>query len=125
MPAQSILVVDDDSDITWFFKNILEREGYSVDTASRGEDAISLARENDFDLAILDIVLPDIRGDKLAHKLDELITRLKIIFVSGYPQILEGEDNAGLNILKVLEKPITHHQLIEAARDALDLKAPS
>ena len=122
MSEHSILVVDDDSDITWFFKNILEREGFKVNTAARGEEALTLAKERRFDLAILDIVLPDIRGDRLAHKLDEIISCLKIIFVSGYPQILQDEDNSSLNIHQVLEKPIMHQQLIKATKDALVIK---
>ena len=119
MSEHSILVVDDDSNITWFFKNVLEREGFHVDTAFRGEQAIKLAKEKKFDLAILDIVLPDIRGDQLAYKLDEVISRLKIIFVSGYSQIMEDEDHSRLNILQVLEKPIMYQQLIKATKDAL------
>ena len=122
MSEHSILVVDDDSNITWFFKNVLEREGFHVDTASRGEQAIKLAKEKKFDLAILDIVLPDIRGDQLAYKLDEVISRLKIIFVSGYSQIMEDEDHSNLNILQVLEKPIMYQQLIKATKDALSIK---
>ena len=119
MVDNSILVVDDDSDITWFFQKILEREGYNVETAARGTQALELAYNNRFDLAILDIMLPDIRGDKLAVELNKIIDRLKIIFVSGYPQVLEGGDQSNLNILKVMEKPVLHNQLIDTIKDAL------
>ena len=119
MVDNSILVVDDDSDITWFFQKILEREGYNVETAARGTQALELAYNNRFDLAILDIMLPDIRGDKLAVELNKIIDRLKIIFVSGYPQVLEGGDKSNLNILKVMEKPVLHNQLIDTIKDAL------
>ena len=86
------LVMDDDSDITWFFQKILEREGYSVETAARGKQALELANSNRFDLTIRDIMLPDIRGDQLAVELNDIIDQLRIIFVSGYPQVLEGGD---------------------------------
>jgi len=119
MVDSSILVVDDDSDITWFFQKILEREGYSVETAARGKQALELAHSNRFDLAILDIMLPDIRGDQLAVELNKIIDRLKIIFVSGYPQVLEEGDQSDLNILKVMEKPVLHSQLIDTIKNAL------
>ena len=119
MVDSSILVVDDDSDITWFFQKILEREGYSVETAARGTQALELAHNNRFDLAILDIMLPDIRGDQLAVELNKIIDRLKIIFVSGYPQVLEEGDQSDLNILKVMEKPVLHNQLIDTIKNAL------
>jgi len=92
MVDNSILVVDDDSDITWFFQKILERECYNVETAARGKQALELAHSNCFDLAIRDIMLSDIRGDQLALELNNIIDQLRIIFVSGYPQVLEGGD---------------------------------
>jgi two-component system cell cycle sensor histidine kinase/response regulator CckA len=119
MDGNKILVVDDDSDITWFFRQILEGEGFSVSTAQKGAEALELARKEKFDLAILDVVLPDIQGDKLAKELSKKNKSLKIIFVTGFTQKLEGLDSTGLNIVLVMEKPVMYEQLKEAVKKAL------
>jgi len=119
MDGNKILVVDDDSDITWFFRQILEREGFSVSTAQKGADALELAGKEKFDLAILDVVLPDIQGDKLAKELSKKNKSLKIIFVTGFTRKLEGLDSTGLNIVLVMEKPVMYEQLKEAVKKAL------
>ena len=56
-PAR-ILAVDDEQTITDFVGYALEKEGFQVDIASNGEDALRLATENDYDLFVLDIMLP-------------------------------------------------------------------
>ena len=119
MDGNKILVVDDDSDITWFFRQILEGEGFSVSTAQKGAEALELARKEKFDLAILDVVLPDIQGDKLAKELSKKNKSLKIIFVTGFTRKLEGLDSTGLNIVLVMEKPVMYEQLKEAVKKAL------
>lgn len=119
MDGNKILVVDDDSDITWFFRQILEGEGFSVSTAHKGAGALELAGKEKFDLAILDVVLPDIQGDKLAKELSKKNKSLKIIFVTGFTQRLEGLDSTGLNIVLVMEKPVMYEQLKEAVKKAL------
>ncbi len=119
MDGKKILVVDDDSDITWFFRQILEHAGYSVSTAHKGLEALELAGKEKFDLAILDIILSDTRGDKLARELIEKNESLKIMFVTGFAQKLEELDSTGLDIVLVMEKPVMYDQLEEAVKRAL------
>ena len=57
-----ILVVDDDMDILESIRIILEASGHSVDTAKNGSEAIEKAKSNFYNLALLDIKLPDIEG---------------------------------------------------------------
>ena len=57
-----ILAVDDDSVACELLREVLEQEGYQVSTATTGQVAIDLAREVPFDLAIIDIRMPDISG---------------------------------------------------------------
>ena len=67
--TQHILVVDDESSITEFVSYALRKEGYEVDVAQNGEDALSLAEKNDYDLFILDIMLPGIDGYELCRRI--------------------------------------------------------
>ena len=63
-PAR-ILVVDDEPSITEFVGYALRKEGFSVDVIDNGEDALSRAMKNDYDLFVLDIMLPGINGYEL------------------------------------------------------------
>ena len=60
-PAR-ILVVDDEPSITEFVGYALRKEGFSVDVVDNGEDALSRAMKNDYDLFVLDIMLPGLSG---------------------------------------------------------------
>lgn len=66
-----ILVVDDEDRIRKLIKMYLEREGYAVEEAEDGESALELAVENDYDLILLDLMLPGIDGIEVCEKLRE------------------------------------------------------
>lgn len=59
---EKILVVDDESAISDIIKFNFEKEGYLIDTADNGKGAIKLAAENDYDLILLDIMMPKLNG---------------------------------------------------------------
>ena len=64
-----ILVVDDDPEIVSFIKRGLAYEGYTVDTASDGSEALTKARDRDPDLVILDVMMPEIDGIEVSKRL--------------------------------------------------------
>ena len=79
-PAR-ILAVDDEQTITDFVGYALEKEGFQVDIASNGEDALRLATENDYDLFVLDIMLPGMDGYELCRRLRSK-TNAPVLFLS-------------------------------------------
>ena len=76
-----ILVVDDESSITEFVSYALKKEGYAPDVVANGEDAFALAKKNDYDLFILDIMLPGMDGYELCRRLRS-ITSAPVLFLS-------------------------------------------
>ena len=66
----SILVVDDNKGLCDGVKEYLEQEDYAVGCANNGKDAIALLRNNIYDIALVDIELPDIHGTDLVKKLN-------------------------------------------------------
>ena len=90
--ATPILIVDDDEDILELYKLILEDAGYSVDTANCGNEAIEKALKNDYYLALLDFILPDIKGTEIATMLylEKKISR--VLFITGYSHIFNFID---------------------------------
>lgn len=84
--AYKILVVDDERLIVKGIKFSLEQEGMEVDAAYDGEEALSLAKENDYSLILLDVMLPKINGLEACQQIREF-SNVPIIMVTA-----KGED---------------------------------
>lgn len=115
----SILIIDDDEDILDLYKMTLEYRGYSVETSMTGQDAIEKAKDNKFQIALLDVVLPDIRGEKVAERLREIDESMKTIFITGYSLFQACIEATKIGISDILLKPITEEELVLAVENAL------
>ena len=79
--AASILVVDDEQSITDFVSYSLMKEGFKVDVANNGEDALEQATRKHYDLFVLDIMLPGMDGYELCRRLRSRTTA-PVLFLS-------------------------------------------
>jgi heterodisulfide reductase subunit A len=82
-----ILVIDDDEIIRDALSLTLEEEGYFVDTAETGEEAIKKSYQHFYNLAIIDWRLPDIEGTELIGKLNKTKPKMCKIMLTGYPSM--------------------------------------
>jgi DNA-binding response OmpR family regulator len=80
-----ILIVEDDTCIRELLRDILQQNGYSVDTAGNGQEAIQKSKAKFFNLALLDIKLPDMEGTTLLTDMHESLPKMVKIMVTGYP----------------------------------------
>ena len=117
----SILVVDDDQSILELFRWVLEDEGYVVETASDGRIAIEKARESRFSLALLDMFLPDIRGDQVAVELRKIDESMGLIFVTGYDESIEIVESLSFKDFLLFKKPVTLEVLLGAVNNVLTI----
>ncbi len=122
MSKGSILLVDDDRDILELFKMTLLEEGYSVETAVSGMEALSKVKENKYDVAVLDVVLPDIQGDKLALEIKRHRDSTNIIFITGYANMVDCINSLPIGVSDILLKPITEEELQQAVKNAINNK---
>ena len=111
----NILVVDDEEDVRNLVKVILEAEGYKIDTASNGEEALDLMSENRFDMIILDVVMPKSDGLELCRKIkgNNTLRDTPIIMFSALGKGIEtmlGDDEKADDYL---EKPFEMKTLTE------------
>jgi CheY-like chemotaxis protein len=111
--SSSVLIVDDDEFLTNTFKVLLEDSGFMVDTANNGNQAILKASQRNFDLAILDLGLPDIDGKQLSKKLKERNRSINIILLTGKVEVLEDLDSENPVSEKILIKPISPEELLK------------
>ncbi|RJS93428.1 response regulator, partial [Candidatus Bathyarchaeota archaeon] len=82
-----ILIIDDDEAIRRTLSTILEEKGYIIDTAKSAEEAIKKSASAYYNLALIDIKLPDIEGIDLLNKLQEISPEMIKIILTGYPSL--------------------------------------
>ena len=86
---QRILVVDDEQAITDFVSFNLSKEGYQVDVAHNGNEAVDMANANDYDLVILDVMLPGIDGYEVCRRIRATNPRIGIIMLTARSQEMD------------------------------------
>jgi DNA-binding response OmpR family regulator len=109
-----IILVDDDDDILWINQKYLTKEGYSVDTSNDPEKALDMILSHDYDLAILDYMMPKMRGDELAKKIISTCRHTHIIYLTGYSEFSSYMEYTGDTRNTVLLKPLSKDELLHA-----------
>ncbi len=116
-----ILVVDDDVNLSSNLQDILEAEGYRTAVSLNAETALALCREKIFDLAIVDIYLPDISGIELTKELTSLSPEMTFIIMTGYASLGSAIKVAGRrDIVAYVTKPVNIDNLLALIRVARD-----
>jgi len=114
-----ILIVDDEENIRKTMKAILEDENYIVDVAINGKQAIEMTNEKIYNLALLDIRLPDIEGVELLKLIKEYVPRTRKIMVTGYPTIQNAMSAINKNADAYLLKPVDVEKLLDVVKEQL------
>jgi DNA-binding NtrC family response regulator len=117
-----ILVVDDDENIRNTVKAILEDEGYVVDLAATGKEAIIITEEKAYNLALLDIRLPDMEGVELLKLMKDTVPRTRKIMVTGYPSMQNAVAALNKNADAYLIKPVDIEKLLNTVKEQLLLQ---
>jgi two-component system, cell cycle sensor histidine kinase and response regulator CckA len=116
-----LLIVEDEPMVRAVAERALVRQGYTVETACDGEEALAfIAEGRQYDLVVSDVVMPNMDGPAMARELRVLRPDMRILFMSGYA---EEQLRKSITIDKVafLPKPFSVQQIAEAVRDALTL----
>lgn len=113
-----ILVVDDETTITDFVGYALKKEGYEADIVHNGEDAITAAGQNDYDMFILDIMLPGMDGYELCRRL-RTNTSAPVLFLSARDTELDKVVGLEIGGDDYLAKPFGVRELIARVRALL------
>lgn len=98
MRQDRLLVVEDEPLVRQVIADNLSEAGYAVTEASSGLEALSLLEKHaDFDLLLVDFVMPKMAGDEVARRANEIYPHLKVAFLTGYGEFLEVTGRAGQN----------------------------
>ena len=116
---KSILVVDDDKAILKYAKSILQLEGYDVDVAETGFDAMEKSNTRFYNLALLDIMLPDIEGTELLTKMHRTTPKMMKIMVTGFPSFDNASEALNMGADAYLLKPVGLYELLKVVKEKL------
>jgi DNA-binding response OmpR family regulator len=117
--APSVLLVEDETDIVSPLVRTLEREGYAVDQAATGKDAISSATEHDHDIVILDLGLPDMDGLDVCRRLRDSGYDGAVLMLTGRTRELDKVVGLDAGADDYLAKPFGLAELLARLRALL------
>jgi DNA-binding response OmpR family regulator len=110
--AKTILIVDDDKSILRTFARILQKNGYEIDAVETGKEALEKADAKKYDLALLDIRLPDMEGTELLAKMKKQLQTTIKIMITGFPSLETGVKALDEGADAYLVKPVKPEELL-------------
>ncbi|MCJ7771582.1 MAG: response regulator [Desulfobacterales bacterium] len=117
-----ILIVDDDPRMCESIKSLLSFEDYEITTTCSGKEALSLLSENEYDIALMDIILPDIGGLQLMEQLNKRNHNTLVINITGNANLDSAIGALRMGAYDYLRKPFEHDELLKTVRNALNQK---
>jgi DNA-binding NtrC family response regulator len=115
-----ILVIDDDESIRKTITSILEEKGYTVDTAENGKEAIRKSKTKFYNLALIDIRLPDMEGTKLLTAMRETVPKMVKIIVTGYPSLHNAVEAVNKGADAYVLKPFNVEKTLKTIEEQLE-----
>ena len=119
MTLPQILVIEDDPDLQSYLKSFLTENNFSVKTASTASLALKLIEQNEPDLVIMDLVLPDMPGESLCGQIRQQYQKLPIIMLTAKTSVAEKIRGLNLGADDYLTKPFTPEELLARLKSQL------
>jgi DNA-binding response OmpR family regulator len=116
-PKRRILVVDDEAPIRTLVRAVLERAGYDVTTARDGREAIALLATDDYDVVLLDVMMPNVNGLAVIDELRK--NKLAVLAHTYLLTAAHDESFDTLPIRGVITKPFDISSLVAETKDCI------
>ncbi len=121
--GKRILVIDDEVAVNNNIRKILAKKGYGVDQAVTGRQALEKIDKYPYDLVILDLRIPGVKGLELLKAIVERRPEARVIMITGYASIETAVEAARMGVVGYLPKPFTPDEIRKATEQALSLAA--
>lgn len=122
-PKARILVIDDEEVVHVSLRRILGRRGHEVETTLAAQEGLDRLANERFDMAITDLMMPEMNGIELLEELKERSISLPVLMITGYPTIKTALQALRLGAVDYLAKPFTRQELLAPVNRALRRKA--
>lgn len=113
MPEARVLIIDDEVEVGTFFRRLLQKKGYGVTVALNGVEANRVIQENRFNVALVDLKLPDTDGLYLLQQIKNLQPSCEVIIMTGYSTTRTAVKAIQLGAFDYLEKPFDDIEELE------------
>ena len=117
-----LLIVDDEVKFLDSIARRLEMRGFDVTKASRGEEAVEIAAEQRFDLALLDLKMPGMNGKEVLEILRREHQYLEVVILTGHGSMDSAVECTKLGAFSYLPKPYELEKLLEVLRQAYEAR---
>lgn len=117
-----ILLVEDEEIALKKLEHILKKEGYSVTTASNGEEAVNLLESHDFDVVMTDIQMEKVSGMEVLDKTKSAYPECQVIMITGYASTSTAVDAIKRGAFNYIEKPLILNEVRSVVKQALEKK---
>jgi two-component system cell cycle sensor histidine kinase/response regulator CckA len=121
---ESILLVEEEPIVRRVATKILGNQGYSVEDATNGKEALELLSkhsENHFDILITDLVMPMMGGRELVERFRETHPHTNVLYMTGYTDEDFAREGELESYCSIIQKPFTANTLAQQVRKILDL----
>lgn len=117
-----ILVVDDDPAALEVIANLLNKEGYKVDTAENGADALNKMKDKYYSLVLVDRRLPDIDGVDLLKQIEDTDPKMRKVIFTGYPSLENVQEAMTIGAHAYLTKPVEPQKILKTVKRQLEIR---
>jgi DNA-binding NtrC family response regulator len=118
----NILVIDDNKDVCASLKRLLTKDGYNVNTLTKPVRAIDEIRKHPYHIIILDLKMPDIRGEDLLKEIKKVNSDISVIILTAYPSLTSAIDTLKCSAFDYVRKPFKINELRDIIKKALRSK---
>ena len=117
-----LLIVDDESRFLNAIATRLRKRGFEVTTATNGLDAIAIARDEKFDVALLELKMPGMDGSELLRLLKQEHRFLEVVILTGHGSLESAVELTKIGAFGYLPKPYELDMLIDTLKDAYEAR---
>jgi DNA-binding NtrC family response regulator len=117
-----LLIVDDEEEFLESIAKRLQMRDFDVSTASRGAEAVEIARKEKFDLALLDLKMPGMDGKQVLEILKKEHKFIEVIILTGHGSVDSAVDCTKLGAFGYLPKPYELEKLLETLQQAYQVR---
>jgi CheY-like chemotaxis protein/glycine cleavage system H lipoate-binding protein len=111
-PVAKILCVDDEDVILDSFRKILVLDGYSVDTVTKGQEALKLIQSHHYDFLFTDLKMPEMDGVEVTKAVKHLRPDIDVVIITGYASVETAVETMKYGAMDYVQKPFTDDELL-------------
>jgi DNA-binding NtrC family response regulator len=116
------MVVDDEEKVRKYLSRLVKNRGFQVETAADGATALAMIKENDFDVVLLDVLMPGIDGIAVLKEIKKLKPLTEVIMLTGNASVETGIEGMRLGAFDYLLKPVDLENLYLCLKEAMEQK---